>query len=547
MPVPKEASSKPNPSRRGSGPARPRPGPGDLESAREPLARREPLPPDQRRPTFSGQREGAAAAVAPEPPVTPAGLRRQAAEVRDVRESLQRGLRLLERPKGKRPVTAKQRELRTDIAELEDEERRLLLEARRLEEHTEWLEGLGPLERERWRPAGGYQPPLDEIRPLGSYYSQAPSGSTHLVHRGDVRTEVRDGRRYVRVYQAVYAPYVPEPETKGRRKERTRGKDQGTYKDVYQDHEGRIRFRLTGDILWLNVGHPMRALYYLRSYARQGQRPGEPPAQPVIRSWLIPEEVYRQISSGAIAEMQAAELSGGGKGKKAEAGKKRTMNVDAPVEADQFGVMEPDIQLLRDTSLRGSLTSYVLQGGQPGENAGQVRLVDELLAEVEMPTSRTFPEFAGDHDPAPQDLVLPFDVGGRPLPPLRDLVGRPNRPNTAEEHRESAEQFLTAAQPQGADGASPSGRRHARQEAHLASLLERLDRMSLDDPDRRAVESAATFAWVTMYARDVYTEGTAAGTAAKKAGKEAFPTVHRRPTDDKDPAGPRPSTSRDPW
>jgi len=221
-----------------------------------------------------------------------------------------------------------------------------------------------------------------------------------LTRRGLVETEMVDDKKYVRAYQTVYAEVDKD----------------GGFKDVHQEGEKegkKIKFLGKGDT-WINFGRPLRALHYVRTYSAQGidkraeetgkiEKSEKTPekiaeinrahGKPIIRSFLIPHEVYLEITGEAISESQREKLG------------MQNLSVDKSKAPDQYQVLSDDVDKLKDSALEGSLVSYVLDDHlteyQDGRN-GVVKGVNELSEKLGLPGvfDPLLPEMEGSKVPS---------------------------------------------------------------------------------------------------------------------------------------------------
>ncbi len=117
------------------------------------------------------------------------------------------------------------------------------------------------------------------------------------------------------------------------------------YKDI-QQVAGRVKI-YTGTqanpILWVNAGQPLRAIKWYEKYKVQ-----DASYKPLIRSFLISNAAFREISKNAGLEAEA--------GRKENRG--RSFNVDRHYASDQFGVRGSDLRKLSEAAIPGSLITY---------------------------------------------------------------------------------------------------------------------------------------------------------------------------------------------
>ena len=208
-----------------------------------------------------------------------------------------------------------------------------------------------------------------------------------MVHRGLVETEIHGDKKYVRAYQTIYAP----------------NEDNSSWKDVHQEdakdkEDQKIKFKGKGDT-WVNFGQPLRALHYIRTYKAQADEGKREEAwkaveqdertpekrkeierahgKPIVRSFLVPFDVYEELTSQAISESQRDKLGD------------YNMNVDKSKASDQYQIVGAGIKTMEQTAVPGSLVSYVLdqhkdEYQQP--HHGEVKGVDELSEKLGLPS-----------------------------------------------------------------------------------------------------------------------------------------------------------------
>ncbi len=176
-----------------------------------------------------------------------------------------------------------------------------------------------------------------------------------LIHRGLVETEIVNDKKYVRAYQTVYASVEKGSSWKDTQQESSEKEEERT-----------IKFLGKGDS-WINFGNPLRALHYVRTY--YAQAPGKKKealdtlpkddsagrekvenyhGKPIVRSFLVPYDVYLEVTGSAISESQRKKLGA------------YNMNVDKSKASDQYQIMEKDVKKLAKTSLPDSMISYVM-------------------------------------------------------------------------------------------------------------------------------------------------------------------------------------------
>ncbi|KJK48275.1 hypothetical protein UK23_17460 [Lentzea aerocolonigenes] len=188
-------------------------------------------------------------------------------------------------------------------------------------------------------------------------------GVWHTLHRGEVEIETIAGRHHVRLYTAVVSPAdlsgVKPP-----------------FKDIQQNPQtGELKIA-TGNnpVLWAGAGRPQRALQWLAKYVESdGGKPSNPkdpssaPMRPVLRSYLVPLDVYNKITSGATVEAAPSDAP--------------TMNVDMRGEPNQFGIGGEHLDELIAHAEPGSLITYPADSTVPfdfPDQAGRILPTAEL-------------------------------------------------------------------------------------------------------------------------------------------------------------------------
>ena len=99
-------------------------------------------------------------------------------------------------------------------------------------------------------------------------------------------------------------------------------------------------------IMWISGGQPLRQLKWFYKYPVEKYNPG---AMPVVRSFLVPLDIWNRISATAVNEEVARKPEN----------KDKPFNVDTAYGANQFGVRGPMLELLRQNAKERSLLSYV--------------------------------------------------------------------------------------------------------------------------------------------------------------------------------------------
>jgi hypothetical protein len=142
------------------------------------------------------------------------------------------------------------------------------------------------------------------------------------------------------------------------------GKDQGEAAEAEEDERH--------PIMWLSA-EPLRQLKWFYKYPVEKNNPG---AKPVVRSFLIPLELWTSISREAVSEDDA------------RAHPDKPFNVDTAYGSNQFGVRGPLLEEIRQQASAGSLISYVGNKSHslPGLG-GDVRRVKELHEDLGAPTA----------------------------------------------------------------------------------------------------------------------------------------------------------------
>jgi hypothetical protein len=239
---------------------------------------------------------------------------------------------------------------------------------------------------------------------FSSYLVKDPSKKKpSLVERSLVRMEKIEGHEkpFVRVYQVVYAPARNEKR-----------------KDVFLTIDKQLQFNGKENV-WLNVGNPLRAIDFFKKYRNEGLERGRLlqasldksevakfetdvfttsdeinyyHGRPVIRSFLLPVDVYKEITENAIQEHQ---LSLG----------KYTRNSDQTRAPDQYAINKEDLSLVRKYALPSSLVSYVLddylEEYQCNPANGYVKGIASLLHKLGMPDT-----YLTDEEISPENFKM---------------------------------------------------------------------------------------------------------------------------------------------
>jgi hypothetical protein len=193
-------------------------------------------------------------------------------------------------------------------------------------------------------------------------------GAPHTVHRGEFEIETIAGRHHVRIYTAVVNPETIDVTDPDNPKSR--------FKDIQQDPEtGKVNISAGGkgdSLLWAGAGRPQRALQWLAKYEQtDGGQPvdAKNPAvvkHPVLRSFLVPLDVFSKITSEAAVEAAPDPIT-------------KTLNVDQRGEPNQFGIGGDHLAELIKKAEPGSLISYASTQSFPlSEEAGRIALTAEL-------------------------------------------------------------------------------------------------------------------------------------------------------------------------
>jgi hypothetical protein len=215
-------------------------------------------------------------------------------------------------------------------------------------------------------------------------------GDRQTVHRGEYEVETIAGQHHVRVYTAVVNPATFNTSVPG--------KPTSPFKDVQQDPN-------TGDLsispganaqLWAGGGRPQRAVQWLAKYEHtDGGKPvslgSADVKKPVLRSFLVPLDVFDQITRGATVE-----------GAPGSSSQTSTYNVDQRGEPNQFGIGGPHLDALVQNATPGSLITY---SSDPSpsfahpELAGRVQPVTDLYQRLGMKAGFETDALGKENDP----------------------------------------------------------------------------------------------------------------------------------------------------
>jgi hypothetical protein len=219
-----------------------------------------------------------------------------------------------------------------------------------------------------------------QIAPGDASFIAPTRTATTAIHRGIVPIEIVENTPHVRVFSALWAEARPNKEGKI------------VFKDVHQDpstgaikiHTGRDQGEAREEeeeeaegkhpIMWLSA-EPMRQLKWFYKYPIEKYNPG---AKPVVRSFLIPLELWNSISGAAVSEDEA---------KKPENSAK-PFNVDTAYGSNQFGVRGPLLEQIRVRAAKNSLVSYVgdMSHSKP-ELGGRILHINQLHRDLGAPTT----------------------------------------------------------------------------------------------------------------------------------------------------------------
>ena len=182
--------------------------------------------------------------------------------------------------------------------------------------------------------------------------SASPGGKTNVIHRGDLEIEMFNGIPHARIYTSLWAEALPNADGKITHKDVHQdagtgaisiytGRDQGE-QGAKEDNEDDAKM----PIVWFSGGQPLRQLKWFYKYPVEKYNPG---AKPVIRSFLVPLDVWNRISIDAVNEDSA----------RVDGNSSKPFNVDTAYGANQFGIRGPSLELLRESAVPRSLISYV--------------------------------------------------------------------------------------------------------------------------------------------------------------------------------------------
>ncbi|MFG3345741.1 hypothetical protein ACGF1Z_11850 [Streptomyces sp. NPDC048018] len=261
------------------------------------------------------------------------------------------------------------------------------------------------------------------------------------IHRGEVEVEMTERGPHVRFYTAVtnQTPLTIDRES---------GSVTAEYKDIQQDPEtGEVVLSTgpnMGGTLWTGIGTPARAVAWAMKYKAENPDAN----RPLIRSYLVPLHVYREITSTAVPEGDVNALGDPYRGseslvpqglreplavpttpegvayrKRAEAQGKgsapdpiegptpladRSINTDQPGERNQFGIRGSHLTLLRESILPKSLITYYERSdlqdltqeeeGSAFPRNGRTLHVDELRDRLGIPRVDA-PQLKSDYNP----------------------------------------------------------------------------------------------------------------------------------------------------
>ncbi|MDT8912080.1 toxin glutamine deamidase domain-containing protein [Amycolatopsis sp. PS_44_ISF1] len=197
----------------------------------------------------------------------------------------------------------------------------------------------------------------------------------HVEHRGEYEVQTIKGEHFVRIYTAVYDPAAPGSK----------------HKDVQQKPDGEIDVRpgKDRDAIYLSGGRPLRAVQWVAKYQHDQTAKGESGFRPLLRSYLVPERVFREFSQSARPEAVPRDPN-------------RPYNVDQRGDVNQFGMRGAALDHIREHAVRGSLVTYVPKG-DPGhklsEFSGRTEELSDLYHRLGIPADFTSDALGKDNDP----------------------------------------------------------------------------------------------------------------------------------------------------
>ncbi|MEP3386630.1 MAG: DUF4157 domain-containing protein [Reichenbachiella sp.] len=206
-------------------------------------------------------------------------------------------------------------------------------------------------------------------------------GKSTVIHRGDLEIEMIGNKPCVRVYSALWAEAKPNEQGEITHKDIHQDTESGnilihTGRDQGEKHESADEEDDKNPIMWVSGGQPLRQLKWFYKYQVEKNNPG---AKPVVRSFLVPLDVWNIISSHAVNEESA----------KKQGSQDRPFNVDTAYGANQFGVRGPMLELLRAKAMPNSLVSYTGQKGHSSAHAGgTVQNIRELHKKLGAPLTK---------------------------------------------------------------------------------------------------------------------------------------------------------------
>ena len=199
---------------------------------------------------------------------------------------------------------------------------------------------------------------------------------------------VYKGKKYVRVYQTVYATYIdPGDDENIFLNEMNMGdkKPNSNQKYSYQMHDGTVHSKPTttknmyGEIItrdnnWISIGFVERQLYHMGTYGEDERTHGAAATRPPsIQSFLIEFEVFREIQDWLVAEgaVQGRDLS-------------KNVDIKSP---NQIGLNEAFIDKMNEAIVPHSLVTYILEFDQRHSYPRHLGAVRPLvqLADVYLP------------------------------------------------------------------------------------------------------------------------------------------------------------------
>jgi hypothetical protein len=168
-----------------------------------------------------------------------------------------------------------------------------------------------------------YNTKLDPFIPTGDYKAFRSLIDNSILHTSLPQEESIRNQAYIRMYTVVYKECL-----------------NGSHKDVLQDKSGKVRIHGKDVVFWTASGSLHRVLAWFQKYKL------DMGSEPLIRSFLVPEEQYRKVISSCVQESNRKQYPG------------CNIGVDNRFSFNQFGIDPSQIDEFEQSIKHGSLITY---------------------------------------------------------------------------------------------------------------------------------------------------------------------------------------------